>query len=38
MSKGLWRLVKGDEKEPVAVDDSKPTEVGLAGQGAQGSW
>ena len=27
MSKGLWRLVKGDEKEPVAVDDSKPTEA-----------
>ncbi len=27
MSKGLWRLVKEDEKEPVAVDDSKPTEA-----------
>jgi hypothetical protein len=27
MSKGLWRLVKGDEVEPVVKNKSAPTEV-----------
>ena len=25
MSRGLWRLVKGEEKEPPVADESKPT-------------
>ena len=29
MSKGLWRLVKGEEVEPVADDEDKPSAAEL---------